>query len=78
MSLSKVKISYNGETKKVPTVYQTYDDMINFIKLQGFKELKKVEKIKLYYVDSEGELISVDNEEEFSDALSFFISECRQ
>jgi hypothetical protein len=40
MNLSKVKISYNGETKRVPSVSKTYDDLINFIKLMGFKELR--------------------------------------
>jgi hypothetical protein len=69
MSLSKVKISYNGETKKVPIVLKTYGEMINFIKLLGFKDLRDAKEIKLYYKDSEEDLVSVANEEEFNDAL---------
>jgi hypothetical protein len=69
MSLSKVKISYNGETKRVSSVSKTYNDLISFIKLLGFKELRNATDIKLYYKDSEDDLVSVANEEEFNDAL---------
>jgi hypothetical protein len=40
MDLSKVKISYNGVTKRVSSFFKTYDGLINFIKLMGFKELR--------------------------------------
>ena len=30
--MNKVKISYNGETKAVPTVSKTYSEMIKFMK----------------------------------------------
>lgn len=69
MSLSKVKISYNGETKRVSSVTKTYIDLINFIKFLGFKDLRDAKNIKLYYKDSEEDLVSVENEEEFNDAL---------
>ena len=69
MSLSKVKISYNGETKRVSSVSKSYADLISFIKLLGFKDLRNVTNIKLYYKDSEDDLVSVANEEEFNDAL---------
>jgi hypothetical protein len=69
MSLSKVKISYNGETKRVSSVTKTYSELINFIKLLGFKDLRNATNIKLYYKDSEEDLVSVENEEEFNDAL---------
>ena len=69
MSLSKVKISYNGETKRVSSISKSYADMISFIQLLGFKELRSAPSIKLYYQDSEGDLVSVANEEEFNDAL---------
>ena len=49
--------------------------MISFIKLLGFKDLRNAESIKLYYKDSEDDLVSVANEEEFNDALVFFASE---
>jgi len=69
MSLSKVKISFNGETKRVSSVTKTYSELINFIKLLGFKDLRNATNIKLYYKDSEEDLVSVENEEEFNDAL---------
>ena len=47
--MNKVKISYNGETKAVPTVSKTYSDMIRFLKSWGFKSLRNVENIKFYY-----------------------------
>lgn len=67
--MSKVKISYNRETKLVPAGSKTYDEMIKFIKFMSFKDLQNMESIKLYYQDSEGDFVSVANEDEFNDAM---------
>lgn len=52
--------------------------MILFTKLLAFKDFRNADSIKFYYKNSEDQLVSISNEEEFNDGLKYFISESKK
>jgi hypothetical protein len=69
--MNRVKVSFNKETKRVPSTVTNYGQLIEFIKFRGFKETDLASlDFKLYYQDEEGDFISIGNEEEFNEALN--------
>ena len=64
--MNRLKISFNNETKKVPPTISNYENLEFYLKNKAFPSQKTLlpERFKLYYQDSEGDLISIDNNDE--------------
>lgn len=66
-----MKILYNGDTKRLPEVEQ-YDQLVALTaKLFQFNEMVQLgENVKFYYVDSDGDIISITNQNDLTEAYS--------
>jgi hypothetical protein len=72
--MNRIKISFNRETKKVPPSILGYDQLTDYLRNKAFvNQLPQV--FKLYYQDREGDLISIDNDDEPKEELQSFLSD---
>ena len=65
--MSSIKVTYNGETKKVRKP-NSFVELVKAVNMT-FSELPNV--FKFTYVDEEGDEITVTSEEDFQEAVGF-------
>lgn len=68
----KVKISYNDIIKILPKTPSTFDEFSQMAKI-AFEDLTGEEK--LFYIDSDGEKIEVENNEDYEAALKYALKD---
>ena len=72
--MDRLKIIFNKETKKVPLrAMKDYFSIKSFIKLQGFPNQDIPVKFNLYYLDKEGDLLSITNNDELQAEIMQFM-----
>ena len=60
----QIKITFNNETKKLRKV-NDYDNL----RQQAEKSFNLDPKVKLFYMDSEGDMISITSQDDFEEAM---------
>ncbi len=63
-----VKVSYQGETKRIKMT-NSYETLALYTREAFGQSLEKFEPIKFYYLDDENELISINSQNDYSEAL---------
>lgn len=64
MSKRAIKVSHNGETKRLKLT-QSYESLAFQTRETFGQDLAKVWPIKFYYLDDENELISITSQSDF-------------
>ena len=67
-SKKTVKVTFQGETKRIKMT-NSYETLAVNTKEAFGQSLEKVSPFKFYYLDDENELISINSQNDYSEAL---------